>query len=144
MRARRWQAPLHVHITALFVLLLGVAALALGTVAGRSSQALVDEAVAAALDGNGRLAVQELRRLEATARGAAEALAADPITRTVDATERARRLHALAGVLRSVPGISAAYLGWPDGSFVLLRPVGPHLDRLGAPAGAAWLAQWAS
>ncbi|WP_333672363.1 ATP-binding protein [Elioraea tepidiphila] len=126
------------------MLLLGAAAVALGTVAGRSSQALVDEAVAAALDGNGRLAVQELRRLEATARGAAEALAADPITRTTADAERAERLHALAGVLRSVPGISAAYLGWPDGSFVLLRPVGSDLDHLGAPAGAAWLVQWAN
>ncbi|WP_439580767.1 PAS domain S-box protein, partial [Elioraea sp.] len=47
-------------------------------------------------------------------------------------------------VLRSVPGISAAYLGWPDGSFVLLRPIGPHRERLAAPPGAAWLAQWAS
>jgi PAS domain S-box-containing protein len=101
-RAQRWQAPLHLHITALFVLLLGAAALALGTVASRSSQALVDEA------------------------------------------GRAARLHALSGVLRSVPGISAAYLGWPDGSFVLLRPVGPHAERLKAPADAVWLAQWAS
>ncbi len=142
-RARRWQAPLHLHITALFVLLLGAAALALGTVAARNSRALVDEAVSAALDGNARLAVQELRRLEATARGAAEALAADPITRTTDEAERAERLHALAGVLRSVPGLSAAYLGWPDGSFMLLRPVGAHAERLAAPAGADWLVQWA-
>jgi len=142
-RQRRFRLPLRLHITALILLLLGATALLLGSVVGRSSQNLVDATVAASFAGSAELALQELQRLEETAKAAAEVLAADPVVRAASRQERIDRLHTLAAVLGSVPGISAAYVGWPNGDFMLLRPVGRNGERLRAPAGARWLVQWA-
>ena len=140
---RRFRLPLRLHITALILLLVGATALVLGNVVGRSSQNLVDATVAAAFAGSAELALQELHRLEETARAAAEVLAADPIVRAGSRAERLERVHALVAVLGAVPGISAAYVGWPNGDFMLLRLVGRHGNRLRAPAGARWVVQWA-
>lgn len=134
--------PLRVQITTAFLILFAVIALVLGTLAGRSSQQLVDETVRASFTGSAELALRELTRLEDTARGAATALAQDPIAAAGDTSTRRGELHALATLLRSVPGISAAYLGWPDGDFLLLRPIGPYAGSLDAPRGTRWLAQW--
>ncbi|PWG64379.1 ATP-binding protein [Spiribacter halobius] len=134
--------PLRVQITTAFLILFGVIALAAGTMAGRSTQALVDESVRASFSGSAELALQELRRLENTARGAAAALAATPLAAATDNRARREHLYVLATVLSAVPGVSAAYVGWPDGDFLLLRPMGPHAARLAAPEGARWLAQW--
>jgi signal transduction histidine kinase len=127
----------------LILVLVGAIALLLGGVVGRSSQNLVDATVAASFAGSAELALQELHRLEETARAAAEVLAADPVVRAASRQERTGRLHTLAAVLGSVPGISAAYVGWPNGDFMLLRPVGRLGERLRPPAGARWLVQWA-
>ena len=140
---RRFRLPLRLHITALILVLVGAISLTLGVVVGRSSQNLVDATVAAAFAGSAELALQELHRLEETARAAADVLAADPIARAASREERAGQLHTFAAVLGAVPGISAAYVGWPNGDFVLLRPVGRNGERLRAPAGARWLVQWA-
>ncbi|MCW5773462.1 MAG: hypothetical protein KIT16_17605 [Rhodospirillaceae bacterium] len=139
---RRLRLPLRLHILAPFLILFGALALALAFAVGRSSQDLVDRTVSASFVGSAEAALQDLRRLTETARAAAEALAADPIVRTAAGEERERSLQALATTLRSVPGISAAYVGWPNGDFVLLRPIGRHAQSLAAPAGAAWLVQW--
>ena len=139
----RFRLPLRLHITALILVLVGATALLLGSVVGRTSQNLVDATVSASFAGSAELALQELRRLEETAKSAAEALAANPLVGSTTRRERAAHLHTLATVLQSVPGISAAYVGWPNGDFMLLRPVGRHAERLRAPAHARWLAQWA-
>ncbi|MEX0921838.1 MAG: ATP-binding protein [Rhodovibrionaceae bacterium] len=130
------------HILVSFLLIFGLIGLVLGAVTLRSSQDLVDRTVAASFSGSADLALQDLRRLEDTAKAAAESLAAHSIMQTSVRAERRDGLEALATVLRSVPGISAAYIGWPDGDFMLLRPIGQHRQRLGAPQEAAWLAQW--
>jgi signal transduction histidine kinase/HAMP domain-containing protein/ActR/RegA family two-component response regulator len=140
--ARHFRLPLRFHIAALILLLFGAVALLAGAVVSRGSQALVDRTALASFTGSADLALQELRRLEQTAKSAADALAADPIVDARSEGARAGRLQALAMVLRSVPGISAAYIGWPNGDFVLLRPLARLGARLSAPPGAAWLAQW--
>ena len=137
------RVPLWLHILGTFLLLFGLVALAMGLVAGRSTQQLVDETVTASFEGGSALALQELRRLDETARPAAEALAAHPMVDALTTAERRRHLPALAMVLRSVPGVSAAYVGWPDGEFVLLRPANDRAGRLDPPPSAAWVAQWA-
>jgi|GEM_PF-1086439 len=138
-----WRLPLRLYILLAFLSLVLGLALILGPVAGRFSQDLVDNSVSASFAGGAELALQDLRRLEETARAAAEALAANPVSDLGDRAEREERLYALATVLRAVPGISAAYVGWPDGDFLLLRPIGAEIAALEAPDGAAWLAQWA-
>ncbi|MFC4352727.1 ATP-binding protein [Fodinicurvata halophila] len=140
---RRLRIPLRLNIIILFLFLFGVLGLVLGTVASRTSQRLVDETVSTSFLKSADLALLELDQLEQTARSAAEALAANPIIQAETQEERGQHFHQLATVLRSVPGVSAAYVGWTDGDFLLLRPVGRHEEQLGAPPDAAWLVQWA-
>lgn len=140
---RRRTLPLYLHIVALLALITGLTSLALGLVANRGTGELVDEAVTAAFAGSAELSVQELGRLRNTAKATAEALAAAPISTTTSREARRQRLDSLAIAIGAAPGISAAYVGWPDGEFVLLRPVAGNQARLQAPAGAVWLLQWA-
>lgn len=133
--------PLHLHVTALVLILLAGVTLALGLVASRESHRLVERNVAASFDGTAALAIQELTRFDATARAAAGALARTPLTAASAETDRRAGLGILAAILRTSPGLSAAYIGWPDGDFLLLRPIGAHAERLMAPNGAEWLAQ---
>jgi len=139
----RWRLPLRLHILLSFLLLIVALVLILGPSTGCISQDLVDSSVSASFGGASELAVQDLRRLQETARAAAEAVAANPLAGLRDREARERHLYALATVLRAVPGISAAYVGWPDGDFLLLRPIAGLPDTSSPPAGAAWLAQWA-
>ncbi|MBU2090484.1 MAG: response regulator, partial [Alphaproteobacteria bacterium] len=134
--------PLRLHILILFLALIGVIALILGSVVSRTSRDLVDQTVSASFIGSAELALQELARMEETARAAAEALAAHPITRATTEQDRAGQIFALATILQAVPGVSATYVGWPNGDFVLLRPVDLTIEQLGVPDGAVWLAQW--
>ncbi|WP_144186976.1 ATP-binding protein [Elioraea rosea] len=135
--------PLRFHIAGTFLLFFGMLAIVLGLVADRVAQGLADRAASTSFLGSADVALQDIRRLEETARAAAEALAANPIAEAEGKPERARQVHALATVLRSVPGVSAAYVGWPDGNFLLLRPVRDDNISRTAPSGAAWIAQWA-
>lgn len=135
--------PLRVNIILLFLALFAILGLVLGTVASRSSQQLVDETVSTSFHKSAALALLELHQLQDTARSAADSLASNPIIETRDEEERGQQFHALATVLRAVPGVSAAYVGWPDGDFLLLRPVGRHEEQLDAPNEAEWMAQWA-
>lgn len=134
---------MHLQIAGLFVLLLGALALALGIAADRGARELVGGAAATTFDASAELVLHDIRQLEGTARGAAEALALSSLSRADTADERRDSLESLAAVMRAVPGVYAAYLGWPNGDFLLLRSATePHVD-FAAPEGAAWLAQWA-
>lgn len=95
-----------------------------------------ERAVAAMFAGGAELALYELQRLEQTAKAAADVPASDPVVRAASRQGRSARLHTLTAVLGSVPGISAAYIGWPNGDFMLLRPVGRGGERLRPPAAA--------
>ena len=140
--ARPIRLSIRTHVVVLLLLLLGIVALVPGIVAIRSTQNLVDNATTTAFDAAAGLTIRELHRLKENARAGAEALAANPLTNTTDHQERAKHLAVLATVLRAGPGLSAAYIGWPDGDFVLMRPVGRNASRLDTPEGAVWLAQW--
>ena len=142
-RTQRLRLPLRLYALASFVLLVVGVGVVLGLVASRGSQRLIDEAVSTSLANHATLALQDLKRLEETARAGAEALAASPIVRTTSQDERDEWLHVLATVLNSAPGVSAAYLGWPNGDFMLLRPAVRPTGFISGPAGAVWLAQWA-
>ena len=137
-----FRLPLRLHIVIAFLLLFGALGLILGVAAGRGSQELVDDTVSTAFSASAALALKDLEQQEEVARAAAEALAAHPIVRTGTRNERRRYLPALATILRATPGISAAYIGWADGDFLLLRSIGPFGKRLDAPPGTAWLVQW--
>jgi len=140
--ARGFRVPLRLQIGGLFALLLGALALALGLASDRGARQLVDETAATAFAASADLVLQDLHRLEQTARGAAEGLALSPLNRATGLSERRTNLDLLATVLWAVPGVNAAYLGWPDGEFLLLRPVDTDAAAFAPPPGATWLAQW--
>jgi HD-GYP domain-containing protein (c-di-GMP phosphodiesterase class II)/HAMP domain-containing protein len=68
-------------------------------------------------------------------------------TRLVTATTEAARLDAISLLLDALRGttqLSAAYVGYDDGDFILVRPIDPETDwgkSLTPPAGAVYLAQ---
>ncbi|MDF2094355.1 PAS domain S-box protein [Aquibaculum arenosum] len=130
------------HIILSFVLLFGILAVALGLLTSRITQDMVDQTVSASFAGGADLAVQDLGRLKETASAAASSLAATPLARAMEQSEREARLSDLAAVLQAVPGVSAAYIGWPNGDFVLLRNAETEDPLLDPPPGATWLTQW--
>ena len=70
-------------------------------------------------------------------------LAFDPIASAPDLPARVRRLPVLARLLEQNPLLSAVYIGYADGQFLLLRPLRNAVlrERLAAPQGAAFLLQ---
>ena len=121
---------------------LAALALALWLISARAGQILAQDLAAQALEGRAALAIAEMDRLRGTARAGAEALAAHPVAAATTAADRAAQVPTLVAVLRAMPGVSAAYLSWPDGDFLLLRPITGPAPDLDAPDGSAWLAQW--
>lgn len=70
-------------------------------------------------------------------------LAFDPVTTASSLAQRLRRLPVLVRTLNQNQLLSAVYVGYPDGQFLLVRPLrNPELrTRMGAPPDAAFLLQ---
>ncbi len=70
-------------------------------------------------------------------------LAYDPVTTATSLPQRLRRLPVLAALLQQNPLLSALYVGYPDGQFLLLRPLHHPAVRVqeGVPENAAFLLQ---
>ncbi|MGC5198549.1 hypothetical protein, partial [Aphanothece microscopica] len=102
---------------------LAALALALWLISARAGQILAQDLATQSLSGRSQLAIAEMDRLRSTARAGAEALAAHPAAAAPSPADRAAQVPTLAAILRATPGVSAAYLYWPDGDFLLLRPI---------------------
>jgi hypothetical protein len=75
---------------------------------------------------------------------AVDLLAQTVLTNATTPDERMRRLPILVQALRDQPSLAAAYIGYEDGDFFLVRPIPPGswLARsLNPPAAAAYLVQ---
>lgn len=70
-------------------------------------------------------------------------LAFDPVTTATTLTARVRRLPVLTRLLQQNQLLSAVYVGYPDGQFLLLRPLRHDYlrQKLGAPSQAAFMVQ---
>ena len=70
-------------------------------------------------------------------------LAFDPVASASTLAPRLRRMPVLARLLEQNPLLSAVYVGYPDGQFLLVRPLrNANLrTRMGAPGNAAYLLQ---
>lgn len=70
-------------------------------------------------------------------------LAFDPIAAAPTLPLRLRRLPVLANMLAQNPLLSAVFVGYPDGQFLLVRPVRSDAlrERIGAPRDTAFLVQ---
>ncbi len=70
-------------------------------------------------------------------------LAFDPVTTATNLTARVRRLPVLTRLLQQNQLLSAVYVGYPDGQFLLVRPLRHDYlrQKLGAPNQAAFMVQ---
>ena len=70
-------------------------------------------------------------------------LAFDPVTTASSLAQRLRRLPVLVRLLEQNQLLSAVYVGYPDGQFLLVRPLrsAQVRERVGAPPTAAFLLQ---
>ena len=86
---------------------------------------------------------ERVRRIVDPADAIIRQLAFDPITAATSLPARMRRLPVLARVLEQNALLSAAFIGYPDGQFLLVRPLRNPVvrQRLGAPEGASFLVQ---
>lgn len=85
---------------------------------------------------------ERARRLITPAETVIRVLAHNPLAAAEDLPTRLEQLPVLAQVLRSNPVLSAIYIGYDDGEFLLLRPLQRETPRIpSAPADAAYLLQ---
>lgn len=86
---------------------------------------------------------ERVRRIVDPADAIIRQLAFDPITAATNLPARMRRIPVLARVLEQNALLSAVFIGYPDGQFLLVRPLrDPAVrQRLGAPEAAAFLVQ---
>lgn len=85
---------------------------------------------------------ERARRLITPAENVIQVLAHDPIAAATTLDQRIQQLPALAVSLRSNPMLSAVYVGYDNGEFLLLRPLQRPTPRISAaPADAVYLLQ---
>ncbi len=91
----------------------------------------------------GRLLSERVRRVLEPADVAMRLLAHDPLTQASTLPDRLERLPALHSLLQEQTLLSAVFVGYPDGQFILLRPLRDPVvrSRLKAPESARYLLQ---
>ncbi|MEP9354295.1 HD domain-containing phosphohydrolase [Xanthobacter sp. KR7-65] len=91
----------------------------------------------------GRLIDEKVQRLLAPATVTLRYLARDPLVSQPDLVDPSQRLPVMADVLSAIPVLSAVYVGYPNGDFLLMRALRTPAARstLDAPDGSAFLVQ---
>lgn len=91
----------------------------------------------------GLLISERVHRIVDPADATLRLLAFDPIATAASLEQRLRRLPVLMRLLSQNPLLSAVYVGYPDGQFLLVRPLRDAALRVqeGAPDNAAFLLQ---
>lgn len=90
-----------------------------------------------------QLISERVHRIVDPADASLRLLAFDPVATAPSLAQRLRRLPVLARLLEQNPLLSAVYVGYPDGQFLLVRPLRSAAlrARVGAPEHAAYLLQ---
>lgn len=90
-----------------------------------------------------QLIAERVHRIVDPADATIRLLAFDPVTSATTLPSRLRRLPVLARLLEQNPLLSAVFIGYPDGQFLLVRPLRTDAlrVRLDAPPKAAYLVQ---
>ena len=122
------------------MLLVAAVVLALGWAGAK--QTLLATAANTASDA-GTLISERSRRLLEPAQSTLRQMSFDPIVDAYALPQRLQRLHVLTEVLAVNPLVSAVYVGYKDGQFLLVRPLDSEAvrDRVKAPLRAAYLVQ---
>jgi len=132
--------PLHVHISALFTLLLLSTGIVMGVFNYRQTSHIIlssSEQLFARISQEVQL---DLDHTYTPIRHALNLLALEPSTRLVDAQARQKVLPTFAQALRDNPKLASLYLGYPDGDFMMVRPLRSEAQRqrFDAPSEAAF------
>ncbi|HZG18511.1 MAG TPA: HD domain-containing phosphohydrolase [Herbaspirillum sp.] len=135
--------PVRFGISALVMagmILLAVVLVSLGWWGAR--QVLLDMAERSAED-SGRIMTERSRRIIDPAVATLRQLAFDPITQATHLDERLTRIAAFSIDMVANPLVSAVYVGYPNGDFLLVRALRGAEQRafFSAPAAAAFLVQ---
>ena len=135
--------PIRLSIASVVVgamLLLAIAVLALGSYGSR--QNAIASATKTARDA-GKLITEQSRRMLEPAQSTVRQLGFDPIATASTLEERLQRIHVLSEELAVNDLVSAVYVGYDNGDFVLARPLDrPELRRqFDAPPMANFLVQ---
>ncbi len=132
--------PLQIVMGALFCLLVACVGVIIGWFGYRESRAMLLSASAEVFAHADRQMQLSASSLFQPIQAAVEQLAYHPATTSHEWTHRLTAVAALADMLDRHPGMASAYIGYPDGDFIMLRPLHTTQDRQRwlAPASAAY------
>ncbi|GBG02515.1 phosphodiesterase [Azospira sp. I13] len=135
--------PLHIHIAYLFTLLIFVACSVIGWFNYHQSRRIVLSAAENVFERTARQTGDDLARLYGPLETLVELLVHHPLTTAPDLDSRLRSLPMLRESLVKNPRLSAAYVGYPNGDFFLVRSLDNAAVALavGSPEGARFLVQ---
>lgn len=140
----RRRVPVRILIATLVVLCMAVMALLLLGLGWTATQERLVQNAAQAAIADARLLEERLQRLLQPTRTALRQISFDSLVEATSLPDRLERIYVLSEELRANPLLSALYIGYADGDFLLARPLpaeGPLRRELDAPAGAAFLVQ---
>jgi HD-GYP domain-containing protein (c-di-GMP phosphodiesterase class II) len=134
--------PLHLTISALFITLIVILG---GILSWQNYSKTSDIIRASANDLYDRVTTELLLDIKATYQPVGDTLgllALTPITRAGTLAERLDAIDMLREVLRSGPSVAAIQVGYPNGDFIILRPLSDKQmrERFAAPAAAGYVA----
>lgn len=137
-RERRF--PLHVHISALFTLLLLLTGTVLGLFNYQQTSQMIVSSSAKLFERIQHDVQQDLDSTYRPIRHLLSLLALDPATQGDDLDTRLALLRPFAQALRDNPKLGSLYLGYDDGDFFMVRPLRSEAlkQRFDAPPGAAF------
>jgi len=135
--------PLHIHIAYLFTLLIFVACSVIGWFNFHQSRRIVLSAAENVFERTARQTSDDLARLYGPLETLVELLVHHPLAAATDLPGRLHHLPMLREALEKNPRLSAVYVGYPNGDFFLVRPLGAAsvAKAVNAPDGARFLVQ---
>ncbi|MGQ7958904.1 HD domain-containing phosphohydrolase [Pseudomonas sp. SP16.1] len=138
--ARERRFPLHVHISALFTLLLLLTGAVLGLFNYQQTSQMIVSGSAKLFERIQHDVQQDLDSTYRPIRHLLSLLALDPATQADDLQARLALLRPFVQALRDNPKLGSLYLGYDDGDFFMIRPLRSDAlkQRFDAPPGAAY------
>lgn len=142
-RRKRWRLPFQVVAAIWIGLLLCIVAVTLSLESYRGALRLIRATAAESTRYVGESLSEKVGRVLRPAQNALDLLARSPLSDTGDVGMRLRELPDFLGLLTADTGFDAAFVGYANGEFLLIRPLRTEDDhvRYAAPKAAALLVQ---
>jgi HD-GYP domain-containing protein (c-di-GMP phosphodiesterase class II) len=140
IRARERRIPLHIHISALFTLLLLITGIALGVFNYRQTTQIILSSSSTLFQRIKHEVQQDLVHTYQPIRHLLSLLALHEATQASDMEARLALLQPMVQALRDNPKLASLYLGYADGDFFMVRPLRSDMlkQRFDAPPKAAY------